>query len=218
MLTIYSRTWGSLLVQGAVLIAFGLSLTHIANGPALTVGLAALLLATAVRAVSVGLRLNRVSSFGWFVFAEGAFASIVAMSLFRPDRVAESSLLACAAAFAVVSGLLQISLIWPTDARARVSGILCAGGALPIGVAMLLVSLSDFPSIDWPRVTALVSVGVGIGCWAIGVRLRSIQRSAAHQWSRDIALALCAGSGSRQPAVRPNGVRNILQQRLTAYH
>ncbi|HVL58519.1 MAG TPA: DUF308 domain-containing protein [Burkholderiaceae bacterium] len=190
MMTVYSRTWGSLLLRGWALLAFGL-LAMLA--PATAVGafgalIGVVLIASGLHSISTGLRLRSLTGWGWFWVVEGSIAIGLGAVAFAVAPAWLTLLMLIAAALALSNAVSHLALAWRLRDEPRLAGFVMAMGFVAIGFATLLI---------WQPILATYGlIGMlGVLCFALGgfyavlgLRLRRLKRDAQHAWSRDTAL------------------------------
>ncbi len=190
MLSIYSRTWGSLLLRGSVLLAFGLLAMLVpAMAAEVFVSLIGIVLvASGLHSISTGLRLRSLTRHGWFWIIEGTAAIAFGLVAFAASALWLTLLMMAAAALALANAVSHLALAWRLRHEPRLAGFVTAMGFVAIGFATLLIWQPILSAYGLTWLLGVLCVALGGFYALLGLRLRRLKRDAQRAWTRDVAL------------------------------
>jgi uncharacterized membrane protein HdeD (DUF308 family) len=179
MLEYLSRYWWTLVVRGALAVVFGLAALI---WPEITLRVLVLLFGfyavvdglLALAAVLVGGRLVSGRR-GWLVF-EGIVGIATGVFTFLWPGITALVLLYLIAAWAIVTGLLEVAAAIILRRELRGEWLLALGGIVSVAFGIFLTVRPGEGAIAVVWVIALYAIVFGVALVALGARLRQLRR------------------------------------------
>lgn len=175
MIDVLARNWWALLIRGIAAVVFGISAFVWPGlaGFALVVLFGAYAFVDGIFALVAAIRAAEAHHRWWPLALEGLVGIVIAAVVFFDWRVAATALYFTIAAWAVVTGLLEI--VAAVELRKAITGewLLALGGALSIafGVLMVVFPAAGVLSVIW--LIAFYAVLFGAAMIALSLRLRA---------------------------------------------